>query len=244
MNIKLNKILANIFFICALFPFVSPMPLHWLFAGTGTDTQPFILLPAILLLVCYVHSKKLYVTKIELLFFIVAMYSLLYINDDPNSFILKKRVGLLFGFILFVVTRRYYHLFSFTIFKYAVNINFILILFSLFYKETFNSTFSFFLRTIKVVNELHGRGATGLSPEPGFAGAVGIFYLCILWYFNQVNKISIKDNYYLTTLILFSILLTKSGTGYLYLFAFVFLWVISNIHTLCGLTKLGKVNVG
>ena len=126
MTIKLNYFFANIFFLCALFPFVSPIPLHWLIAGTGSDTQPIILLPAIILGLSYLHSKNAKVSLIEILFFIVATYSLFYTSDDPNSFILKKRVGLLFSFILFIAARRYYHLFSFDVFKYAVTINFLL----------------------------------------------------------------------------------------------------------------------
>ena len=111
MKINLNFYFANLFFICALFPFVSPIPV-------GSDTQPTIMFPAIVLILIYLNYQHVKTNYIEIIFLITALISLFYINIDSGEFILKKRMGLLFSFIVFIVSRRFYHLFSYKVFKY------------------------------------------------------------------------------------------------------------------------------
>ena len=218
---RLNYIFANIFFLCALFPFTSPIPLM-------SDTQPTIIFPAILLLWSYFFYQKAKTNLVEIIFLIMAIYSFFYINFDSVEFILKKRIGLLFSFVVFFVAFRFYHLFSFKVFKYAVIINCSLIIFHYFDPQSFNMMFSFLVRKIKMVYMGAPRGASGLAPEPGFAGAVCVFYLCLLMYFNENIKIKKIDNYFLVILTIISIFLTKSGTGYSYLTIFSILWFIKN----------------
>ena len=105
MKISLNYYLVNIgAFFCTL-PFVAPIPI-------GSDVQyPIFLLCSLVIFHDFFIKGDIRLRKIELYFLIVALFSFVYINPFYEyDYYIFKRVGLLFGFIIFYVYSRYWHI--------------------------------------------------------------------------------------------------------------------------------------
>ena len=104
MKISLNYYLVNIgAFFCTM-PFVAPIPI-------GSDVQyPIFLLCFLVIFHDFFIKGDIRLRKIELYFLIVALFSFVYINPFYEyDYYIFKRVGLLFGFLVFYVYSRYWH---------------------------------------------------------------------------------------------------------------------------------------
>ena len=106
-------------------------------------------------------------------------------------------------------------------------INFVFILF-LHCSSLFISIFEPFLRVIKI-SEIGTRGASGLAPEPGFSGAILVCTLAIGCF--RRDFFGEHNNFYkLLAITIFGVIMTRSGTGSLYLLIFLFLYYVRIKH--------------
>ena len=217
MILKISK--RNIalvgFFFCFI-PFFSVYP-------TQNDLQPLYLLP--ILFLTLLDKKLQSFTKFELFFLIIVLYSLININFSNSNFSLIKLFSLLFSFFTFHFSRVYFKFFNQKHLFFIVIINFLAVLFHWFGPTLFVEIFGSFIRVIKISTADNSRGASGLAAEPGFTGALSVFYIAIALflkkYKNQKNFFFI--NIFLSFLIL---LMTESGTGFLFIFIFMSIYFI------------------
>jgi len=99
---------------------------------------------------------------------------------------------------------------------WSVTISFIAVVIHFLYTDFFIASLGKFVRVIKVEDFTGARGVSGLSPEPGFLGAMSIVYMLLGVYFNEKGHSRVSFIYCIC-LSVFMLLISKSGTGYLYL---------------------------
>ena len=94
----------------------------------------------------------------------------------------------------------------------------------------FIAVFEPFVRIIKI-DAIGVRGASGLAPEPGLAGAVAVSTLAISTYLKDFRG---DDRYYwkIFSMAIFTVFMTRSGTGTLYLLIFLSLYYLRPKHFL------------
>jgi hypothetical protein len=212
-------ILVNLFLFFSLIPFVSIYPI-------GADVQPMILLVGFVILV-YVGVKYQYqYDYLDLIFLLIALLSLVYVNFNLGEFFIRKRIGLLSAFLIFYVARRYHFLFSFKVFYWGVVVNLIAALTHMLSGSLFRYTFGKFIRIVKILeyNPSVARGTAGWTPEPGFLGALCVYFLLLLVYFCNRQPIRRKYIFHVVIMALFMLIFSKSGTGFTFFLCFLFFW--------------------
>lgn len=214
---KTLVVLINIFFFLSFFPFVSLYPI-------GSDVQPMIFVLAILIVLFLSYKNRLLFDKTDLFFISIAALSFVYFVNIESEFDIRKRVGLLLAFFVYYLTKRFHVYFKFKVFYWAVIVNFACGMFHLLLPNLFATTLGQFVRTIKILNFTGPRGISGLSSEPGFFGAMCVFFLALLLYFSKREPIRKRDIYTIVFMAVSLIVLTKSGTGYVFLMVFVMFW--------------------
>ena len=70
-----------------------------------------------------------------------------------------------------------------------VAVNFAVLALHYFFPSFFLATFANFVRDIKVLDISGARGASGLAAEPGFMGAISVFYVSIAFLLKDVYGI-------------------------------------------------------
>lgn len=209
---KNNRIAANVFFVLMLFPFASPYPI-------ATDVQPLAGIAAFLFLL-YSWLKKKKIGRGELIGSVLCIFFIIYFNPfETINFNEGKIFALLLGFFTYVFIQRNLRLFSAFVFKQVVYLYFLLSIFFILSPGIFIGLQSFFIRKSNVT-ELGYRGISTLSTEPGLFGGLLVGLLAINYYFYKVKLLDNKEFYLGALMILFMIIMTKSGTGYLYLIVF------------------------
>ncbi len=210
---KINQIerplaLAGGFF--AFLPFFSLFPIN-------TDVQPFFLIFIIPLLI---FNRMRMFTKLELLFLGVATWSFIYFDVRELNFEFRKTIGLLVAFYIYHFFRVYHSCFGEKFLLLVVSVSFFSILLHATAPDFFLNSFGHFVREIKVINLEGARGASGLAPEPGFAGALAVFYIAAAIVFYE----SRGERKFLVPIVLMCIsiiVLSRSGSGALLLVIFL-----------------------
>lgn len=219
--------IGKLIFIVVCFPFCSFLPIE-------TDLQPLFV---VLIVIHLVYKYKLLINCYrDLVLLLLGLISIIYLDyfDVSNGLIADKGIGAHLSFLIATVTYLYFN--KMDILKYRGTFNKVVLfyfLFSLlfiFFPEKAITIQSFFVRAINVDDEniLGYRGISVFSTEPGlFAGQL-IFFLLLNDYFNKriLSSVSTKySNNYITNLILlvFMIVFSKSGTGYVYFIIYLFL---------------------
>lgn len=209
--------LINTFFVLVCFPFVSLYPI-------SADVQPMIFVLAILIIFLLFYKNRLFFDKTDLFFIFIAVLSLVYFINIESEFGIRKRVGLLFAFFIYYLTKRFHVYFKFRIFYWAVVVNFACGMFHLLSPNFFATTLGRSVRDIRVLDFSGPRGISGLSAEPGFLGAMCVFFLAVLLYFSKREYIPKRDSYVIIFMTVTLIILTKSGTGYVLLAMLSIFW--------------------
>jgi hypothetical protein len=213
-NTYKKNIFINVFFICALFPFVAPVP-------APSDVQYPIFVMSFIL-VFFLLLKGVRVDRLDVFFFVVAVVSVFYINPFGEfDLSMKKAILMPVSFIVFFIARRCNVSFSYRVYVLSVTVSFIAALIHLLYPELFVASFGHLVRVIKVVDLSGARGVSGLSPEPSFLGAMGVFYILLGMFFYEKKRDYIVI-VYCCVLSILMIILSRSGTGYLYLVIIIF----------------------
>ena len=199
--------LVPLFFFFSLMPFVSPLPVN-------TDTQPVALLIAIMIFFTDFFQKKIYLSKFEIYFLLLACFSFLFIGLY-GDFEIRHRIGLLAAFFLYYVMINNYEYLSPKILSLVTIITFIGLNWHMIHSESFVYFAELVTRTIKV-KEMAGRGISGFAPENSFTAALALTYILCFVYLRDARKINSGFFYFHVGLNIISILLTQSGTGIIF----------------------------
>lgn len=216
-----NKLTANIFFVFALFPFVSIYPI-------ATDVQPTASFSALVIYFLRIVVLK----KISSLFCITVLVfisALLFINPfESINLEIGKVIALFLGLVTALFIFQNKNLFSATVFSAVIKVYFLISMLFLAFPTLIVSFQSLIVRKMNVT-EFGYRGISTLSTEPGLFGGLLVGFIAINLYFYRKEKLT-RKSFRLNLLLLFiMIALTKSGSGYLYFFVFVIALVCSKI---------------
>lgn len=212
-KISSDFLLANLFFLCCLFPFISIFPIN-------SDVQPTAaIVAAIFFILKILKTGK--ISKSSVFLILITLLAFLYINPlAAISAELGKLFALVCAIFTFIFIKQYNEYFSSKLFSIAIKIYFILSMLSLIFPSQLVTFQSLFVRNMNVT-EFGYRGISTLSTEPGLFGGllVGIFAVNIYFFFSE--RIT-KSAFFLNLVqVLIMIGLTKSGTGYAYLMLFL-----------------------
>lgn len=218
---RFEKIVANVFFTFALFPFVSPFPIN-------ADVQP---LAAGVALIAYLISALTSGKTPSKLVFIIVIVCLggMYMNPlEPVDLQLGKIIALFLGLTTLLFTYQYYIYFSARLFSFVIKVYFIVSAMFLIFPSAVVSIQSLFVRKMNVT-EFGYRGISTLSTEPGLFGGLLVGMLALNIYFFRIKNLSSKQFITNLILLLIMVLLTKSGSGYMYLLVFLIALFVSKL---------------
>ncbi len=214
--------LNSLFYFAALFPFVSPYPIQ-------TDTQPLCFGFAIMLLFARMLGKGLKLHELGLLLAVV----LLFLRLDPNysgGVAAGKYLSLFAGVVIFSCVRYVSDRNAFAVLSWSVILYFVYTCLIYLSPDVFLTIQGYFVRHVNVAegNALAYRGAPTFSTEPGLLGGVLVFFMLEIMWFHSKKICSTKEATKLAVLVGINIILTKSGTGYVYAMLLASLFVFTN----------------
>ena len=218
--------LVNLAAVFCLLPFIAPIPI-------STDVQYPVFLICAFIFMIDLFSGYLRLSKIDLYFIFVSLLSFIYISPFIDlEYTLDRRVGLLCGFFVFYVFTRYAYFVKAKAVLFAIYLNFVAIIFHLINPLLFSSLASYFTRTIK--NATHGRGVSGLAPEPNFMGAMAVVFILITFLLYKQNKVTRNQVIRVVIISIAMAMATSSGTASLMLLtlaALVFIFANIRVRT-------------
>jgi hypothetical protein len=196
--------LVNIAAVCCLLPFVSPIPI-------STDVQYPVFFICALIFLIDLFSGYIKLSRVDLYFIFISLLSLIYISPFIDlSYLPHRRVGLLCGFLVYYVFTRYAYFVKARVVLFTIYLNFVAIMLHLMSPSLFQSIAGHITRTIKTTH--HGRGFSGLAPEPNFMGAMSIVFILITYLLYKQNKLT-KNQVIRVVIISIAIAIaTSSGT--------------------------------
>lgn len=207
--------LGKLFLLSVFFPFISPFPIN-------TDVQPICGMLALLVCVqAYINNKLSVPLKFVVVICFVMFFAAYNNVFDPHlDFKISKHLALVFGIFTLLAFYKTYHLLDRRLIYFVVLVYFSYTCFTIATPD-----FAVYMQNFIVRNtnstELGYRGVSTLATEPGLLGGLLVFFLFVIYELFQSAKISKGDLFLLSALVLFVLLMTKSGTGYLYLIIFV-----------------------
>ena len=200
--------LANLFFLCLLLPFLSPLP-------APSDVQPPAFVFASLIIAIDLAKGRFTFNWVEGVFLSVAIWSFGFVLPG-NPFTFRERIGILFAFEIYYVVKKYASLFSTRLLTVAVIITIASTIVQLLLPDLYREVAPFFVRTVKNLSQ-GGRGASGPSAEPSFLAAIALVHGLLGIYYFAVGRISRWTFRVLLPTSAASLLLSKSATGFMYL---------------------------
>ncbi|WP_368881695.1 hypothetical protein [Shewanella algae] len=210
--------LANLFFLCCLFPFISIFPI-------GSDVQPTCaLVAAIFYTLKILKSRKISKSSVFLILSII--FAFLYVNPlEVVAIELGKLFALVCALLTFTFIKQYNEYFSPKLFSIAIGVYFTLSILFLIFPSQLVAFQSLLVRKMNVT-EFGYRGISTLSTEPGLFGGLLVGFLALNVYFLYSKRIK-KFTFFINLIQLLVMLwLTKSGTGVAYLLIFVFAFFV------------------
>ena len=209
--------LVGVFFLCCLFPFVSPAPIE-------ADTQPLFLVFAAIIVTHRAWYVGLDASKYYMLG--ISALSLIYINPFLEYTVdTGKAVSMVAGVLTFIAATRIGDQQAYQLVKKAALVYFLYSCLIYLNSSFFLGLQEYFVRAVNVddFSNLMYRGAPALATEPGLLGGLLVFLLIQLQYYGKKLNASAKEMAVHGFVIVLTILMTKSGTGYLYLLIFLML---------------------
>lgn len=220
---KLINVILSLFFLSCLFPFVSPVPIE-------TDTQPiFAVLAFVIFFYFSIYSTY---NKNDCMLLFLSLASLIYINVNMSYVVdVGKAISIVVGVLTLLAYERFHVDKAYALIKGASLIYFVFSCLIYFDSGFFLDIQKYLVRAINVddVNNLSYRGVPTLSTEPGLLGGLLVFLLMELRYLGDKIKVSANELNLYSVLIIATILMTKSGTGYLYLILYLAFYFYSRI---------------
>ena len=199
-------LLANLFFFCALLPFLSPLP-------TDSDVQ----LPAFAVAAVIVGRDLLKgrfaLNWVEGVFLSVAVWSLAFVLPW-NPFSIRERVGILSAFLVYYVVKKYAPRFSARVLMVAVAVTLGSSLLQLTLPTIYETLASLVVRTVKNLSQ-GGRGASGPSAEPSFLASMALAHGLLLMRYYVIGRIERRTFQIGIGMSLASLMLSKSATGFM-----------------------------
>lgn len=215
--------LNKLFLLCCFFPFVSPYPI-------GSDIQPLAGVFAALIVLREAIYKKTFNT-ILFAVLVVPIFFLAY--NNPFSMLIEldlgKLVSLSFG--AFIIVGFYYakQELSSKLFLSIIIFYFVFTILLLLFTGPMIELQNMVIRNTNATDFTY-RGVATLVTEPGLFGGLLIFFLLITDYLYKYKDMDKKTKYIIYGMVLFMLLMTKSGTGYLYFIIFLGLKYLSGEH--------------
>ena len=224
MPMSLKYYLVNLGAFFGTLPFIAPVPIN-------SDIQYPIFLMCAMVFFLDLLTTNITLRKIELYFLFVAIISFVYIHPfNEYDYRIVKRVGLLFGFLIFYVYSRYWNMVKSKYILVGIYVNFIAVIIHFLVPNVFVNSASFITRTIKEVSG--GRGISGLAPEPGFLGAMCAFFVLISYVLLNEGRISNRQFIVVLIVSVVMMVLSQSGTSVLFLFVLLGLFFLFGRYTL------------
>ena len=204
---SITTVLANVFLICALLPFLSPRP-----AASDVQLPAFIVGFGILLR--DLAKGRFALGWVEGLFLSVGIWSFCFVLPG-NDFNVRERVGILMAFIVYYVVKKHAHRFSARMLVLAIVITFGSVLAQVLRPTLYQTVGPFLLRTVKDLSQ-GGRGASGPSAEPSFLAAMALAHGLLVIYYYSVGRLGRWVFQACLAMSAASLLLSKSATGFMY----------------------------
>jgi hypothetical protein len=199
-------LLANLFFFCALLPFLSPRP-------TESDVQ----LPAFVVAAVIVGRDLLKgrfaLNWVEGVFVSVGIWSLAFVLPW-NPFNIRERVGILSAFLVYYVVKKYAPIFSTRVLMVAVSITLGSSLLQLAFPAIYETVASLVVRTVKDLSQ-GGRGASGPSAEPSFLASMALAHGLLVLRYYVIGRIRLRTFQLGLGMSAASLMLSKSATGFM-----------------------------
>ncbi|MDN3614825.1 hypothetical protein ACFFUS_17360 [Vibrio gallaecicus] len=206
--------LNKVFLLCCFFPFVSPYPIE-------SDIQPLAGIFASLIVVKEVLFKNK-INAILLVVILTPIFLLVYNNPFSSDITidLGKLVSLTFG--AFIIVGFYYSKESLTsaFFFNVVTFYFVFTLLLLLFTGPMIEIQNLVIRNTNA-SDFTYRGVTTLVTEPGLFGGLLVFFLIVCDFLYDKGAMNNKTKSISYLMIMFMLLMTKSGTGYLYFILFI-----------------------
>jgi len=219
--------LVNLAAVFCLLPFVAPIPLPF------SDVQYPVFVICAFIFMIDLFSGYLRLSKIDLYFIFISLLSLIYISPFIDlSYLPHRRVGLLCGFLVYYVFTRYTYLVKAKPILFAIYINIAAIIFHVINPSLFISIAGHIVRKIKFAH--HGRGFSGLAPEPNFMGAMAVVFILITFLLYKQNKVTRNQVIRVVIISIAMAMATSSGTASLMLLtlaALVFIFANIRVRT-------------
>ncbi|MFD0950029.1 hypothetical protein ACFQ0F_06445 [Paraperlucidibaca wandonensis] len=206
--------LNKLFLLCCFFPFVSPFPI-------GSDIQPLAGILAAFIVLRKAVSEKTFKPLLLIALF-VPIFLLAY--NNPFSRFLEIDVGKLvsLSFGAFIIVGFYYakHELSNKLFICIVSFYLLFTILLLLFTEPMIAIQNLVIRNTNATDYTY-RGVATLVTEPGLFGGLLVFFLIITDYLYKYKNMSKITKYIIYGMVIFMLLMTKSGTGYLYFIIYI-----------------------
>ena len=205
--------LVNLAVVFCLLPFVAPIPI-------STDVQYPVFFICASIFIIDLFRGYIRLSRVDLYFIFISLLSLIYISPFIDlSYLPHRRVGLLCGFLIYYVFTRYAYFVKAKVVLFTIYLNFVAIMLHVMSPSLFPSIAGLITRTIKFAP--HGRGVSGLAPEPNFMGAMSIVFILITFLLYKQNKVTRNQVIRVVIISLAIALATSSGTASIMGLAFV-----------------------
>ncbi|EKO5124726.1 hypothetical protein P0J07_003661 [Vibrio fluvialis] len=227
--------LANLFFLCCLFPFISIFPI-------GSDVQPTsALVAAIFYTLKIVRSRK--ISKSSVFPILSIIFAFLYVNPlEVVTIDLGKLFALVCALFTFTFIKQYNEYFSPKLFSISIRIYFTLSILFLIFPSYLVYFQSLIVRKMNVT-EFGYRGISTLSTEPGLFGGLLVGFLAINIYFLYSKRIE-KFTFFMNFIqILVMLGLTKSGTGLAYFLMFFLTFLVLRRFDIKSVFKVSLISL-
>jgi hypothetical protein len=205
---RVTHLLANLFFFCALLPFLSPLPAR-------SDVQLPAFVVAAVIVLRDTLKGRFTVNWVEGVFIAVGIWSFCFVLPG-NPFTPRERIGILSAFLAYWVVKKHAPLFSPRVLMVAIVITLGSSLVQLGLPSLYGAVAPFFLRTVKDLSE-GGRGASGPSAEPSFLAGMALVHGLLIIYYFAAGRVEKRTFQIGVAMAAASLLISKSATGFMYL---------------------------
>ena len=224
MSFDLTRIIASLFFIFALFPFVS-------FGTNSMDTQPHFILFGFFSILLFAYSGPIFYKAIHLVTLSIIVFLTLLITANTFDFIFFRAVASYSAFSITLIAAIIYFM------KYGIpiktivvsNIAYLLvaIIQSFSPLELKNEIFNFLVLSNSLGNA--SRGVIGLTPEPTIFATL-LFFFAWIYLVIYDYKPSQKIKLMIIVNIMAILFLTKSSMVVLFLLVSLGFYLLRNIR--------------